>query len=159
MLLFCKKVGKTFWEVRAVAVQCKGVLILQRQYNIFALNRSETAERQVALWQGRECTARVYRYDALCPKHGSNRVKKDGRSCGKRQYKCNQCGKKRQEGAKHRFIDDQKAQAAKMRAEGMSLSATPRVMGASVPTVSKWVKKGGIGDRASDAISGVAYKR
>ena len=29
-----------------------------------------------------------------------------------------------------------------MCAEGMSLSATARVMGASVPTVSKWVKKG-----------------
>ena len=46
-----------------------------------------------------------------------------------------------------------------MRAEGMSLSATARVMGASVPTVSEWVKKGGVGERASDALSGVADKR
>ena len=47
----------------------------------------------------------------------------------------------------------------KMRAEGMSLSAAARVIGASVPTVSEWVKKGGIGARASDAVSGVADKR
>ena len=46
-----------------------------------------------------------------------------------------------------------------MRAEGMSLSATARVMGASVTTVSKWVKKWGIGDREPDAVSGVADKR
>ena len=87
--------------------------------------------------------ARVYRHDALCPKCGSNWVKKDGHSRGKQQYKCNQCGKKRQEGAKHRFADERKEQAVKMCAEGMSLSATARVMGASVTTVSKWVKKRG----------------
>ena len=86
--------------------------------------------------------ARVYRHDALCPKCGSNWVKKDGRSRGKQQYKRNQ-RRKRQEGAKHRFTDEQKEQAMKMRAEGMSLSATARVMGASVPTVSAWVKKRG----------------
>ena len=102
--------------------------------------------------------ARVYRHDALCPKCGSNWVKKDGHSRGKQIYKRNQrC--KRQEGAKHRFADEQKAQAVKMRAEGMSISATARVVGASVPTVSEWVKKGGIGERALDAIYGVADKR
>ena len=62
-------------------------------------------------------------------------------------------------GRKHRFTDEQKAQAVKMRAEGMSLSAMARVMGASVPSVSEWVKIGGIGVRASDAVSGVADKR
>ena len=31
-----------------------------------------------------------------------------------------------------------------MRAKGMSLSATARVIGASVPTVSEWVKKGAL---------------
>ena len=46
-----------------------------------------------------------------------------------------------------------------MRAEVMSLLATVRLIGASVPTVSKWVKKGSVGDRASDALSGVARKR
>ena len=102
--------------------------------------------------------ARVYRHDALCPKCGSNWVKKDGHSCGKRQYKRNQCGKKRQEGAKHRFTDERKAQSVKMRAEGMSLSATVRVVGASAPTVSMWVKKGSIGKRESEAVSGVADK-
>ena len=86
---------------------------------------------------------RVYRHDALCPKCGSNWVKKDGHSRGKQMYKCNQCGGKHQEGAKHRFTDAQKEQAVKMCAEGMSLSATARVMGASVTTVSKWVKKRG----------------
>ena len=74
---------------------------------------------------------RVYRHDALCPKCGSNWVKKDGRSRGK----------KHQEGAKHRFTDEEKEQAVKMCAEGMSLSATARVMDASVTTVSEWGKK------------------
>ena len=86
---------------------------------------------------------RVYRHDALCPKCGSNWVKKEGRARGKQIYKRNQRGRKHQEGAKHRFTDEQKAQAVKMCAEGMSLSATARVMGASVPTVSEWVKKRG----------------
>ena len=102
---------------------------------------------------------RVYRHDNLCPKCGSNWVKKDGHSRGKQQFKCNQCGKKHQEGAKHRFTDEQKAQAVKMRAEGMSLSAAARVIGASAPTVSEWVKKRGVGDRASDAVFSVARKR
>ena len=87
---------------------------------------------------------KVYRHDALCPKRGSNWVKKASDSHGKRTYKHNHCGRKHQEGAKHRFIDEQKAQAAKMRAEGMILFATARVVGASVPTVSKWVKKGAL---------------
>ena len=86
---------------------------------------------------------RVYRHDAICPKCGSNWVKKDGRSRGEQMYKRNQRRRKRQEGAKHRFTDEQKAQAVKMRAEGMSLSATARVMGASAPVVSEWVKKRG----------------
>ena len=42
------------------------------------------------------------------------------------------------------FTDEQKEQAVKMRAVGMSLSATVRVMGAGAPTVSEWVKKGGL---------------
>ena len=46
-----------------------------------------------------------------------------------------------------------------MRAEVMSLLATVRVIGASAPTVSEWVKKRGVGYRASDALSGVARKR
>ena len=86
---------------------------------------------------------RVYRHDNLCPKCGSNWVKKDGHSRGKQMYKCNQRRSKHREGAKHRFTDAQKEQAVKMRAEGMSLSATARVMGASVTTVSKWGKKRG----------------
>ena len=102
---------------------------------------------------------RVYRHDALCPKCGSNWVKKGGHSRGKQQYKCNQCGRKHQEGVKHRFTDEQKAQSMKLCADGMSLSATARVVGASVTTVSKWVKKRGLGERESDAVSGVADKR
>ena len=84
--------------------------------------------------------------------------KKDGHSRGKQQYKRNQRCRKRQEGAKHRFTDERKAQSVKMRAEGMSLSATVRVVGASAPTVSMWVKKGSIGKRESEAVSGVADK-
>ena len=67
--------------------------------------------------------------------------------------------RKHQESAKHRFTDERKVHPVRMLAEGMSLSATAKVMGASVTTVSKWVKKGGLGDRASDAVSGVADKR
>ena len=88
------------------------------------------AEWQAALWQSQECTDT----NALCLKCGSNWGKKDGHSRGRQQYKCNQRCRKRQEGAKHRFTDEQKEQAVKMRAEGMSLSATARVMGASVTT-------------------------
>ena len=102
---------------------------------------------------------RVYRHDALCPKRGSNWVKNDGHSRGKRIYKRNQRRKKRQEGAKHRFTGEGKEQAVKMRAEGISLSATARVMGASAPTVSVWVKKEGIGERAPEAVFSVARKR
>ena len=80
---------------------------------------------------------RVYMHNALCLKCDSNWVKKDAHSRGEQQYKCNQRGKKHQEGAKHRFTNEQKAQAMKMRAEGMMLSATVRKVGASLPTVSK----------------------
>ena len=58
---------------------------------------------------------------------------------GKR--KRDQCGRKHQGGAKRRFIDERKAQAVKMRAEGLILSATVCVAGASAPTISKWGKK------------------
>ena len=75
-------------------------------------------------------------------KCGSNWVKKDGHSRGLRQCKRNKRCRKHQEGAKHRFTSEQKERSVKMRAEGMILSATARVMGSSVPTVSKRVKKG-----------------
>ena len=81
------------------------------------------------------------RHDALCPKCGSNWVKKDGHPRGKQIYKRYQRRHKRQEGAKRRFTDRQKKQAVKMRAEGMILSATARVAGVRLPTVSKWGKK------------------
>ena len=35
---------------------------------------------------------RVCGHDALCPKRGSNWVKKDGHSRGKQQYKCDSAG-------------------------------------------------------------------
>ena len=73
--------------------------------------------------------------------------KKDGHSRGKRQYKCDQRRRKHQEGAKHRFTDEQKTQAEKMCREGMNLSSTARVVGASIPTVSEWLKKEDIGVR------------
>ena len=102
--------------------------------------------------------ARVYRQDALCPLCGSNWVKKDGHSRGKQQFKCNQCGKKHQEGAKRRFTAAQKAQAIKMCADGMTLTAAARAIGASITTVSKWVKNSGASDQASDVVSNTADK-
>ena len=103
--------------------------------------------------------ARVYRQDALCPVCGSNWVKKDGHSRGKQQFKRNQCGRKHQEGAKHRFTDEQKARAVKMYTEGMTLTATAQAAGASIPSVTKWVEKAGVGVRARGAVSGAADKR
>lgn len=103
--------------------------------------------------------ARVYRQDALCPECGSNWVKKDGHSRGKQQFKCNQSGRKHQEGAKHRFTDEQKARAVKMYADGMTLTATARAVGVSITAVSKWVERAGVGVRARGAVSGAADKR
>ena len=88
---------------------------MQLYYNIFALNRSETAERQMNLWQNQECTD-MMRY-APMRSNWVNWVKKDGHSRGKHLYKCNQ-RLKRQEDAKHRFTDEQKEQAVKMCARG-----------------------------------------
>ena len=53
----------------------------------------------------------------------------------------NQCRRKHQEGTKRRFTDEQKEQAVKMCAEGISLSAAARVVGANVTMVSKLGKK------------------
>ena len=61
-------------------------------------------------------------------------------------------------GRKASFTDERKEQAVKVRVEGMSLSATARVMGASALTVSKWVKKGGNDDRSFDEAFSVEYK-
>ena len=103
--------------------------------------------------------ARVYRQDTLCPLCGSNWVKKDGHSRGKQQFKCNQCGKKHQEGAKRRFTAARKAQAIKMCADGMTLTAAARAVGASITTVSKWVKNSAAtDDHTADAISNTADK-
>ena len=65
--------------------------------------------------------------------------KEDCHSRCMRQYKRNPAPQASR-GAKHRFTDEQKEQAVKMRAEGMSLSAIVRVVGARLPTVSEWVK-------------------
>ena len=102
---------------------------------------------------------KVYRQDALCPICGSNWVKKDGHSRGKQQFKCNQCGKKHQEGAKRRFTAAQKEQAIKMYADGTTLTAAARAVGASITTVSKWVKNSSASDQASNAISSAPDKR
>ena len=85
----------------------------------------------------------MYRHDALCPKYGSNWVKKDGHSRGKQQYKRYQ-RHMRQESIKHRFTYEQKEQAVKVRSEGMILSATARVASVRLLTVSKWGKKGAL---------------
>ena len=75
----------------AQTTQQGGILTLQRQYDILALNRSETAKRHVTLWQSQECTDTMrYARNAA-----QNCVKKDGHSRGKQQCKCNQRGKKR----------------------------------------------------------------
>ena len=107
---------------------------------MLVLNRSETNESQVALWQNKECTD-MTRYAQNAAQTGSRKTAIHAASSSISET---QCGKKHQEGAKHRFTDKQEAQVVKMCAEGMSLSVTARVMGAGVPTVNKWVKKGAL---------------
>ena len=108
--------------------------------DIRALTRSQTFERRKS---DAMAIPRVHRHGALCPKCGSNWVNKDGHSRGKQLYKRYRRLRKHQEGAKHRFTDETKARAVKTRMEGMSVSATTHVMGASVTTVSKWGGKSG----------------
>ncbi len=87
---------------------------------------------------------RSYRHDVRCPHCGSNWIRKDGHTRGEQIYKCGECNRKHSAGAKrHHFSERVKEQAVEMCIEGMSLSAAARVVGASVPTVSGWVKKRG----------------
>ena len=86
--------------------------------------------------------ARVYRHDIRCRRCGSNWMPKDGHT---RQASVQM--RRLQEEIYRQKIgnlnEHAKRQAVQMRVEGASVSAAARVVGASVPSVSGWVKKGG----------------
>lgn len=86
--------------------------------------------------------ARVYRHDVRCRHCGSTWMPKDGRTRGQQVYKCGECKRKQVADAEQpRFPDHAKRQAAQMRAEGASISAAARSVGASAATVSRWLKE------------------
>ena len=86
---------------------------------------------------------RAYRHAIRCWRCGSNWMPKDGHTRGRQVHKCGDCKRKRTADAERpRFQEQVKLQAVQMRIEGGSISAA-RVVGASVPSVSGWVKKGG----------------
>ena len=88
--------------------------------------------------------ARVYRHDIRCRRCGSNWMPKDGHTRRQQMYKCGDCKRKyTAEVRQPQFPEHAKRQAVQMRVEGASVSAAARVVGASVPSVSGWVKKGG----------------
>lgn len=86
---------------------------------------------------------RIYRHDVRCRHCGSNWMPKDGRTRGQQVYKCGECKKKYvAAAAEHpRFSEHAKRQAVQMCAEGSSMSAAARIMGASVASVSRWIKE------------------
>ena len=85
---------------------------------------------------------RAYRHDIRCRRCGSNCMPKDGHTRGQQVHKCGDCKRKRTaDAAQPRFQEQVKCQAVQMRIEGGSISAAARVVGASVPSVSGWVKR------------------
>ena len=88
--------------------------------------------------------ARAYRHGIRCRHCGSNWMPKDGHTRGKQVYKCGDCKRKyTAEAERPHFPDHAKRQAVRMYVEGASLSEAARVVGASVPAVSGWVKERG----------------
>ena len=87
---------------------------------------------------------RAYRHDFRCRRCGSNWMPKDGHTRGRQVHKCGDCKRKRDctaSAVQSRFREQVKQQAVQMRIEGGSISAAARVVGASVPSVSGWVKR------------------
>lgn len=86
---------------------------------------------------------RVYRHDVRCRRCGSNWMPKDGRTRGHQVYKCGECKEKQVAAADQpRFQEHAKRRAVQMRMEGASMTAA-RAVGASVTSVSGWLKEEG----------------
>ena len=97
---------------------------------------------------------RAYRHDLRCRRCGSNWMPKDGHTRGRQVHKCGDCKRKRTADTElPRFPEHIKRQAAQMRIEGASISASARVVGASAASVSGWVKKGTIALERMRAMS------
>ena len=96
---------------------------------------------------------RSYRHDIRCRHCGSNWMPKDERIRGRQVYKCGNCNRKYTADAEQpHFPDPVKRQAVQMCVEGSGISAA-RVVGASVASVSGWVKKGAIARERMRAMS------
>ena len=88
---------------------------------------------------------RSYRHDIRCRHCGSNWMPKDGHTRGRQVYKCGDCNRKyTADAARPRFPEQTKRQAVQMCVDGASISAAARVVGASVASVSGWIKKGAV---------------
>ena len=86
--------------------------------------------------------ARVYRDDVKCRHCGSNWMPKDGRTRGQQVYKCGECKRKQvTDAAQPRFPEHAKRQAVQMCVEGESMSEAARAVGASITSVSGWLKE------------------
>ncbi len=86
--------------------------------------------------------ARVYRPDIRCRHCGSNWMPKDGRTRGRQVYKCGDCNRKYTADAERpHFPEHVKRQAVQMLIEGASMSEAARLVGASVASVSAWLKE------------------
>ena len=87
---------------------------------------------------------RIYRDNVKCRHCGSNWMPKDGRTRGQQVYKCGECNRKQvADAAQPHFPEHVKRQAVQMCIDGASMSAAARVVGASVTSVSGWLKEEG----------------
>ena len=81
---------------------------------------------------------RVCRHDVRCPECGSSRMPKDGASKGRQVDHCGDCGRRTIPDAAYQRPDAaNKERALAMYQEGSSQSAIARILGVSLPAVSK----------------------
>ena len=72
---------------------------------------------------------RACRHDMRCPRCGSNRMPKDGRSRGKRTYRCWDCKYRyAPNGSRHYYSSEVIVRALAMYAQGASVASIGRAM-------------------------------
>ena len=85
---------------------------------------------------------RACRHDMRCPRRGSNRMLKDGRSRGKRTYHCGDCKRRyAPDDNRHFYSPEVIDRALAMYAEGASAASIGRAMEIKEGTILRWVKK------------------
>ena len=81
-----------------------------------------------------------------CPRCGSDQINRNGRSDGKQNYICKQCGRQFLEIYTPRgYSEDAKKICLRMYANGMGFRAIERATGVSHNTVINWVKQSDTG--------------